>query len=404
MIKLLTRLSSLVAASLAFLPVAAHAESQIVARLDPTVTPGKIGKRYGLILRDYTANAPFALFAAADDAAADKAIQAMSLDPLVIWAEGNEAVGAPEGEAKSTPMKGGSLPAVGDRSKLQQINANLLGQIDWSPSLAATPGRAVRLAILDTGLSPRQPELWAKVDASVNFVEPNKPAYDQPRKVDTNGNGIRDEGVGHGTMIAGIVDQIAPQVRLVVARVADSDGMATGWTLIKGLAFAVAAKAEIANVSLGSTIRIDALSDVLDWCEQNRLLVVAAAGNGSQKRATYPARINKVICVSGLDMDNRKASFSNWDGTCDAAAPAVGFASQFWDGELAVWSGTSFAAPVVAASLADCLRRTNPLLPGTLRKACTSSGVSVDAWNPAYKGSLGTLIDFTRLDRALRKP
>ena len=203
-------------------------------------------------------------------------------------------------------------------------------------------------------------------------------------------------------MVAGIVDQIAPKVRLVIAKVADSDGNATAWSLIQGLAFAVTHGAEIANVSLGSPNQIAALTDVMDWCESNHLLVVAAIGNSNLREAFYPARISKVVCVAGLNPDDTKADFSNWEGSVRSSAPATGIVSQWWDGEMGVWDGTSFAAPMVAASLADCLRRkSGPVVLNTLRDAVKSSGGDLDALNPDYRGELGTLLDFQNLNAVL---
>jgi subtilisin family serine protease len=188
----------------------------------------------------------------------------------------------------------------------------------------------------------------------------------------------------------------------VIARVADSDGTATAWTVIKGLAFAVVNRAEVANISLGSVDGIPALTDVLDWCELNRLLVVSGSGNANTGRAFYPARISKVICVTGLDPDNLKAAFSNWDGKARSAAPATGIVSQWWDGHMGVWSGTSFSSPMAAGAIADCLRRVGPNLPlGLMRDVIEQSGRNLDALNPDYSGELGTLLDVQRLNSML---
>jgi hypothetical protein len=408
MTSLLKRLSVLLATSFALvLPVSAAAESLLIVQLTGKMAPATVAKKYGVTLKDVTANAPFALYSVPTAAMADRVQAAMLTDKVnIVWAEDDAQLSSPESQGKATvAYKGSGIPSVGDRKALQTINRNLLGQIGWNGTIASsTTGRTVRVAILDNGLSPKQPALWAKVDASYNAVEVGKPAYDQPMKQDSNRNGKYDEALGHGTMVAGIIDQIAPNTRFVIARVSDSDGNASGWTLIKGLAFAVTSKAEVANVSLGTLAQVAALSDVMDWCEQNRLLVVAAIGNNGIKGACYPARISKVVCVTGLEQDNTKAAFSNWESSADVAAPAVGFASQFWDGTLAVWSGTSFAAPVVTASIADCLRRLSGSSPATLRKALEASGTKIDGLNPSYKGNLGYLINHGRLDQTLRKP
>ena len=371
----------------------AYGQTNILCRLKPGITPQSLATKYNITLLDFTPGAPFAIYAAMGD----QELNGLQKDAGVVWVEDDCDVVSPEDESKGKPNKGGGLPAVGTRSTLQSVNKNLLKQINWTNSLSTSTGRVVKLAILDTGLAPKQTDLWTKVDASMNAVEPGLPAYDIPQGTDSNGNGIPDEAVGHGTMIAGIIDQIAPQVHLVVARIADSDGNATGWNVIKGLAFAVTNGAEVANVSLGPLTDVPALSDVVDWCTENNLLVVAPIGNNGLNAICNPASYDSVICVGGLDAVNRKASFSNYNKKCNVSAPAVGFASQYWDGSLAVWSGTSFAAPAVAAAVADGLRHTTATPIETIKSAIVSSRVPLRRLYPRFMGKLGGILDVTKL-------
>ena len=232
--------------------------------------------------------------------------------------------------------------------------------------------------------------------AALNVVEPGSYPDDVPRGTDSNGNGVADEGAGHGTMIAGLVDLIAPQVGLVVVRVADSDGNTTSWRLIRGLAFASAAGAEVVNISLGSLDAVPALRNVMDWVEAKRILVVSPIGNNGREDALHPSMINKTVCVTGVNRYDKKALFSNWLNTADASAPAVGIQSTWWDGSRALWNGTSFASPLVAATVADGLRRTTPQLPGDLRDLIRSTGDDIDPLNPAYAKKLGHRLNVAR--------
>lgn len=387
-------------AALATLAVAASAATpaQLIVRLQSASAAAAVARAHRLALSGITADAPFALLTLGPDRTVEQVQAELIADPRVVWAEDNVEVVSPEGQGA---IRGTTIPAIGGRSQLYAANTNLLTQINWSSALAEAPGRDVRIAILDTGLTRARSYLWSNVVGLANFVEKGSLPYDMPRNCDSNGNGELDEAVGHGTMIAGIVDQVAPKAKMLIARVADSDGNATAWTIVQGLAFAATHGAEVANISLGSTQAIPALSDVADWCEENDLLVVSGIGNDNTGRALYPARITKVVCVSGLLPDNRKADFSNWDGHCDSAAPATGIVSQWWNGQMGTWSGTSFASPMVAAAVADCLRRTTPQPLGFLRDAVVNSGRNIDALNPAYGGELGTLLDIQSLNSAI---
>jgi subtilisin family serine protease len=377
--------------------IAGAQQAQIIARLRPDVNAALVAAKHHLVLADYTEKAPFALFNVPAGALPDDIQADLMRDRQVMWAEDNAEVVSPEGQGGT---KGSTMPAIGGRSDLYAVNANILGQINFSQGLAQAPGRTVKIAILDTGLSPQQWYLWSNVVGGMNFIERGRRPLDVPRGTNSNHNQEVDEGVGHGTMIAGLVDQISPQAKLLIARIADSDGNATAWTVTQGLAFAVVNGAEVANLSMGSTEAIPALSDVMDWCEENRLLVVAGIGNDDTDRALYPARITKVVCVSGLDPVNVKADFSNWDGHCDSAAPATGIISQWWDGHMGTWNGTSFSSPMVAAAIADCLRRTpGPQPLGAIRDAVTNSGRNINNLNPQFEDELGTLLDIQRLNQ-----
>jgi subtilisin family serine protease len=379
----------------------------LIVRFAAGASPDAVARRYNCRVLDRAPGAPFALLRALSPSHAERVQIQMAVDPLVVWSEDNEKVSSPENQRLGSTMvtRGGSVPAVGDRFKLVSINSAYLQQINWTSTVAAAPGRTVRVAILDTGLASQQTALWSKVVAEVNLIEPGTPAYDRPTGVDSNQNGFPDEGVGHGSMVAGLVDVVSPNTQLVIARICDSDGNATAWTIIKGLAFAATSGAEIANVSLGSLAQITALSDTMEWCESQRLLVVASIGNDSLPQASYPGRISRVVCVAGLNADDTKASFSNWDGKADVAAPAVGLASQYWDGGLAVWSGTSFAAPLVTGAIAEYVRRApTRLSPNVIRTAVDRSVDNIDSINPTYTRGLGGRLNVTRLVDSLLAP
>ena len=97
------------------------------------------------------------------------------------------------------------------------------------------------------------------------------------------------------------------------------------------------------------------------------IVVVASAGNDGVCRPAYPAAFDGVVSVAALGPDG-PAPFSNWGSWVRACAPGVDVASTFYIGNCAekekygvdpdtytgwaLWSGTSFAAPVVAAVLA----------------------------------------------------
>jgi subtilisin family serine protease len=387
--------------ALALLTVSGAASAQnIIVRLVRRTDASAVAIRYGICLEDQTPGAPFVLYRALSSTIADAVEARMKTDPKIVWAEDDDNYSVPEDEGlKGGPYKGSTLPAVGDRTVLYKGNENALAQINFDKVAAGQIAtRQIKVAIIDSGLSPNQTYLWNKVKNSVNFVEPGTAAYDISHSTDTNGDGVLDGAVGHGTMVAGIIDQLAPKSKFTIVRIADSDGIGTAWRLIKGLAYAVTSGCELANLSMGSLNDLPAMSDVMDWCEEKNLLVVAAMGNNGVEAAAYPARISKVIAVGGLNPDNTKAAFSNFDGKCDLSAPATGIISQWHTGEIGIWSGTSFSAPMVTGAIADALKRTSTrMTAAALRSIVEGTGNDLDRLNPNYKGKVGLLLDVKKL-------
>lgn len=389
--------SALVATS--FASCVAMAQTELIVQTVEGQDPAAIATDYGVELLDTTPDAPFALMFAGPEDDVNQIEVLMQADPRIVFVEDNDEFMMPE-------QTGGSLAstiaAVGDPNSLYAWNASLLQQVGWSPAFAFAHGRKVRVGIVDTGLSPFVARLWARTDAWINTIQPGQRAWDVPESRDTDGDGRTDEGVGHGTLVAGIVDQVCPNALFVVAKAADSDGIASAWSVIKGLVFCVTSGAEVVNISLGAP-RIPGMSDVMDWVEARRVVVVAAAGNDNRDELLSPADVRKTISVAGLLADGTKAPFSNFERGVRVSVPAVGFAGPWWQGGGATWSGTSFAAPIVTGALANALRLAGRRLPETIRDILDETGTDLDPANPGYRGELGVGLNIARLTVAAKR-
>lgn len=374
-------------------------QGHVICRLAVGADPAQLAADYGMTLLDTTSPSPFVLYDAPDGMTSEQAEHLIRTDPRVVWAEDDGEADSPE----NTGAGGGStVAAVADRTALYARNNNFLRQIRYASSRNIDRSM-MRVAVLDNGLSPLQPRLWMNVIASANYVGDGNLPHDLPWNVDSNGNGTSDEMLGHGTMVTGLIDLLAPQAKLIIVRVADSDGMATGWSLIKGLCFAVQNGARLANISLGSLLEIAALSDVLEWAESFNLQVVAPIGNNGIQDSLYPAAYERVLCVSGLLPDDHKAPFSNWDETADVAAPATGILSTWWDGTMGIWSGTSFAAPIITGALANAAPVRSPKTPRQLRTVLRSCTDNINTSNAAYQNRLGGRINVRNLVRLMMR-
>jgi subtilisin family serine protease len=125
--------------------------------------------------------------------------------------------------------------------------------------------------------------------------------------------------------------------------------------------------ADVINLSLSTLRRTRMLKQVLesacggDSTDQNdfpvgdpNLVIVAAAGNGGDFTEQYPAaeNVGGLIAVAASTSKDKLATFSTRGSWIAVAAPGQGITSAIPGGQYGVWSGTSMAAPLVAAEAA----------------------------------------------------
>ena len=61
--------------------------------------------------------------------------------------------------------------------------------------------------------------------------------------------------------------------------------------------------------------------EVYDKVRAEGIIVVAAAGNAASSQPVYPAAYNGVLAVSGVDINEQPAPYSNFGSYVDLAAP-----------------------------------------------------------------------------------
>ena len=374
-----------------------HAES-VVAKIARGSLAREVASRQGLKLQGVTPDGRYARFGLPVGSNASVLLRRLRLDKGLSSADLDTKLRTVQyTDPRPTLIrKGSTIPVVGDRTSLRIANADLLRQMNWDVDLANAWGRPIRVALLDTGLGYNATSLWNKTVASENFIEAGS-AWDRPTNDDSSGNGIPDEGTGHGTVVAGIVDMVSPRSQFVVARIADSDGMASTWTLIQGLRFAIDNRAEVINISLAQRKRISVVELLLAEAEAKGIVVVASIGNDNDNMVYEPADFGPVIAVSAVDLSGRKANFSNYHIRTLVAAPGTSVVGRCISGNQVQWAGTSFSAAFVSGAITDTLRRRWPARPSQVRSALRWSCENIDNLNPSYPGQLGRLLDFRRI-------
>ena len=190
----------------------------------------------------------------------------------------------------------------------------------------------------------------------------------------------------HGTLTVGVMAAIAPNALIMPVRAFDDQGDADLFTLAKAIRQSVTGRADIINMSWGTTTDSKAIRSAIEYAMSTGVILVASAGNSNTSSPQYPAAYSGVITVAATDINDVKGSFSNYGKHVELDGPGVNIISAYPDDLYAMVSGTSFSAPIVAAELA--LVRSIKFYGVTT--SVTSTTVNIDAQNPKYIGLLGS--------------
>ena len=131
-------------------------------------------------------------------------------------------------------------------------------------------------------------------------------------------------------------------------------------------------------------------------------IVIFAAGN-ENREAAAPANYEKVVAVSSIAPDFRKAYYSNFGSWIDLAAPGGDVQSFGNNGTVlstvvngyGYMQGTSMACPHVSgvAALVLSYYKGSGYNPDMLRAQLETGATNIDGYNSSYKGKMGKLVN-----------
>ncbi len=256
---------------------------------------------------------------------------------------------------------------------------------------------SVRAIVLDTGIAAEQwrPPLLTGLTHACG---------DDPPDID--GDQRLDPASGHGTFVAGIIEQLATGADLWVRRVLSSFGDGDIATEIVPMLYCLLGNGllgpdTVLNLSFGGYAdrRMRSLARAIRRVQRTGAVVVASAGNDATCRPAYPACLPGVVGVGALD-DHGPAPYSNHGPWVRACAPGTDLVSAFYDGTntalpvldqpvpplpgsgepvvyegWARWTGTSFAAPVVTAALIRHMAMTGSTAKGAVAAVIDAPGL-----------------------------
>jgi serine protease AprX len=301
----------------------------------------------------------------------------------------------------------------------------------WAHNDASTGSslQAPTIALVDSGIDASNSAFGGRVVATADLYS-------------GDGQNSAGDGLGHGTMVAGIAAGAddghaggVPNANLVALDVLDDQGAGSTSDLISACDWIIANKdtygIKVVNISVVGSQNSSFLYDPLDKAVEklwlNGVVVVAAAGNygvaDSASNVPYaPANDPFVLTVGAADTngttdtaDDFAAPWSAWGYTNDGfAKPEVSAPGRYMDGPVPaagamngmfpdrvvepgyLWmSGTSFAAPVVSAAAAYVLALHPSWTPDQVKGA-----LMVTSADPAGYSGVGLGVGEVQADNA----
>jgi thermitase len=237
-------------------------------------------------------------------------------------------------------------PFLGSQWHIPKIRANLA----WDRS----QGSGVTIAVLDSGIDTRHPDLADRLVAGYNFVDGNTNVED------VKNHGTKAAGSAAAALNNGVgVASVAGQVKIMPLRVSDSTGYATWSAIASAINYAADRGVRVANVSFNGAAGSSSVLSAAAYMKSKGGLVFVSAGNSN----TDPgyANTSSVVIVAATNSSDAKASFSNFGDHVHLSAPGEGIYTTDWGQSYASVSGTSFSAPI-AAGVAALVMSANPSL------------------------------------------
>ena len=269
--------------------------------------------------------------------------------------------------AVAWPASASNDPLFGQQWALNQVRAPAA----W----ATSTGRGVTIGVVDTGVDLTHEDLAVKVAGSANCIgSGGNPSACHGTAQDDMGHGTHVSGIaaavtGNGRGIAGM----APDARLLVAKVLDSNGTGSTADINAGIHWVVDHGARVVNLSLGdpnfvfTSVLGTSLQDGIEYAWSRGAVPVLASGNtnalglGSSNYGSLDA-----IVVGATGRDDHLATYSSPTGNAKWAVlapggsndgtPADDVLSTYWvsgkTNSYAYLAGTSMATPHVSGAIA----------------------------------------------------
>ena len=397
--------------------------SEIFLELEPGVSIETIELTYGVTLSDSLPELNFYLVTVETQPGEDAEevvnvlVDDMGNDPGIKRAEPHRRMDTPEGVQLS-------IPDLGIQADPQDFeNQPAANTVRTVPAHGRYTGAGITVAVVDTGMAFDHPLTSDRIlGPGADFAGGDGTGQAQPNCLDEDMDGVPDESLHHGTFVAGLVHLVAPDAKILPVRALETDGQGATFDVARAILYAVEAGADVINLSDTMLHEARSIEKAIESALNAGVVIVAAAGNRGQRIVedlgegckSFPAYRDEVIAVAAVDANLVKTDFSDYGTGVDLSAPGVDLLSTYgvplacdvMNGEpdavdFAAWSGTSFAAPLVAGAAALILEKYPCLVPDQVR-ALLMQTAQPDNNPPELAGLMGAgVLDLDALTSAL---
>jgi subtilisin len=219
-----------------------------------------------------------------------------------------------------------------------------VAQVKAPAAWDCSQGKAIKVAVLDTGIDGTHPDLVASYRGGISFVPGESSA------MDFNGSGTHLAGTITAAINGAGVVGVAPAASLYAVKVLSNSGSGQWSWLIAGIAWCITNGIKILNICVGGLSAPTALEAMCNMAWSKGLLLVTGAGHSGPGMGTVgvPAKYASVIAVSAIDSSNLVAGFSSRGSEVELCSPGVNILSTVPGGGYRTMSGSGRACSHVS--------------------------------------------------------
>ena len=310
-----------------------------------------------------------------------------------------------------------------------------LGILEAKKAWTIATGKGVLVGVIDTGIEWQHPDLVQALAISVAEDINNNATFEPWPSIeirngvsgDLNGidedeNGFIDDVIGydvvdqtfgnigdsknpdpvpfdeqgHGTSVSGVIaatpnneigiSGLATGAKIITIRAFDATGNAEEDDIAMAIVYAAKRGAQVVNMSFGDGVDSPIMRDAVAYAAEMNCLLIASSGNTGGVSQQFPASYAQVMAVGATTSSDNRAVFSSTGSIVSLTAPGDRITTTAVGLRYRTVSGTSFAAPYVAATAAMLLQRSPGLstreLKGILEESSTDLGIR--GWDVEY--------------------